>query len=242
MSLKDEIVQYTDADGLVNPFPVSSSDKARTGNGLAYTALYYWILVKRGEARDPALAKDFMAVYDRCRFPGYCGLLYRAPEKIGDQDGWDDYICLMAAGGVKAMNLLFTRYIEQHALSHFWCFNDENPDKFSFKSFFGRSPAFRAHVAFCLGKRPFVLWRLGWAVMVATAGLSPTSIVLHELMIDAMDGLSGVCAFGAAIFDYRRRKISMKTAIGLWVSIEKDENGNPLPNLDHPLVKYWIGG
>lgn len=244
MGLRDEIEAYVDANGQVNPGPVPKDAKSKTGNGIAYTAVYNWLLFKRQEARDPSISSDLMKVYSSCLVGGQKGLLQRSPDKVGDQDGWDDYICLLAAGAIGAMNLPLVSDIEKYGKDHLWCFNDEKPGSFSWKSFFGRNSAFIAHVAFANKKRPCIFYRIYWAIAVATAGLfdktDATARVLSFMMIETMNGMSGICSFGAAVWSYRMKGLDMRRYIGLWLSIEK-VNGKPVPNWGHPMVKYWIG-
>jgi hypothetical protein len=233
MSLKDEIIEWTQPNGLVSTvkYPVDDS----TGNGLAYTALYYWLLFKRGEARDPSLCDQFNQIFIKCLVPGYYGLINRSPTKLNDQDGWDDYVCLSAASGKNALNVYVAERIYLHGRGYFWVYNNVTPCKFTFQSWLGRSLAFVSHVKSAVGVKPNFIERLVWAFSVALSGIfdpdNATSRVLSFLMIETMNEKDLVCLIASKIFFVRLKKKfpgGMKEVVAKWIGA-----------VEHPIVKYW---
>lgn len=136
MSLRDEIVsRYTDEDGLILERP-NSSPGPDTGNGIHNLSVYATILHITGELNADDVF-SFSKVIDSCRVnQSENGLYNRGPRKPGDLIGHDDYICLSAAASL--INVRFARDIALYGGSHGWSFNNENPGKWTFKSWQGR--------------------------------------------------------------------------------------------------------
>ena len=246
MGLRDEIeASYIDENGLVSAFPVMGRGRDSGGNQLGITALYFLQLFRRGEARDPKLSDQFRAIVKACN-AGSAGLLNRSPTKLGDQEGWDDYILVAAASGINALNLPAAPQIFMQGRNNLYCYDNVDPDKPLIKqlfssAFFGRFPPFMAHVGFCAGSPPSFFQCLLWSFGVVSAAFSrdATARVLAYAMVESMMGMSFVCTLATAVWSYSTRSRTIKDAVSLWLSVAKDGLGAPLPNVDHPIVKYW---
>lgn len=164
MSLREDIVNYRQNDGLVSPDYRPTPDS--TGNGLLYLSLYFILLHRRNEIEDTDFI-DFYKTVLNCRVPSYPGLFYRSFTKIEEQEGWDDYIGLVYASSL--LNAPFANEVLLYGQSHKkylifrFFYNDLQPDNFTFKSWFGRNFAVISHFFMCatIRKVPFLLKILG---------------------------------------------------------------------------------
>lgn len=243
MGLLEELKDYRQPNGLYSnqKNPVDDS----SGNCIAISSLAMWLAHKLGEFQVKDFwetCADFESSVLKCQVPGYPGLYNRSPTKIGDQDGWDDYICLLAASAKSCLNLMtvLTGILARAWESSFF-FNNKNPGKKSFKSFLLRYVQFAAHLDHCVGLKPSFLAYFFWCVGVFFSAFSsnPTTWVLNKMIVDSANTHGLLSCLVTEFWTRRAKHKNMEEAVALWLSVEKDEFGEDLPNFDHPIVKYW---
>lgn len=242
MGLLDELEQYRQPNGLYSNQPHPENDSS--GNCIAITSLALWLANRLGEFREPKNIQriiDFDKEIHACEVYAYSGLLNRSPTKIDDQQGWDDYVALLTTSGKNVTNLPICNRILNRSKKLLCSFNNVDPGVFTFKSCFARYPQFLAHLRFANNLAPNIFFKLLWAVGVffASFAKSPTSIILNYMMIEAMNGSSLICTMASVFWSRKMRNQDMATVIGDWLSVSKDAAGVDLPNLEHPIVKYW---
>lgn len=165
--IRADFAAYTDRWGLLQP----TDDKAQldseygaSGNGLTYTSakiLTYW---RRGMLNDEDRTQ-FQNVVESCfQEPG---LLMRSPAKSGDQEGWDDYVAVMAACKVAAPAHGST--IREYARRHAYIMNNEWPGTVLKKSgglnasaILGRYPHLIAHMEYATGNTACPVNEFAW--------------------------------------------------------------------------------
>lgn len=241
MGLLDELEEYRQPNGLYSNQKNPQNDS--TGNGLAITSLALWLANRLGEFRPEAsIARvhEFRDEMRACEEDGIPGLFNRSPTKT-DQNGWDDYVCILSACAKNALNLPNAAEILEHSRAACGFFNNVQPVDFTLQSFLVRYPQFSAHMRFSNALLPNVFYRFLWCAGIFFSAFStnPTTIILNLLMIETMDSMSLFCVLTA---DFWRRKMAsqdMKNVVGLWLSESKGMDGTDLPNLDHPIVRYW---
>lgn len=167
--IRADFARYTDRWGLLQP----TDDKAQldseygaSGNGLTYTSakiLTYW---RRGMLSDEDRTQFQNTVESCFQEPG---LLMRSPAKSGDQEGWDDYVAVMAACKVAAPDHANT--IRNYARAHGYVMNNERPGTVLKKSgglnasaFLGRYPHLIAHMEYATGNSACMVNGLAWGL------------------------------------------------------------------------------
>lgn len=182
--MRQDFALYTDSDGLLtsqpNPTPASS------GNGLLYTSYEYITYLQWGVLTDDDKAK-FVQTVQGCRSNGINGLYNRAPEKIGDQEGPDDYYGLASAGSVNALNVQIGPDIYNYGQTTYYglfsyMYNNVTPGKFTFQAWFGRQSELVAHIQMAAGKTPEYWRQLYWCASIAVASVSNPSDANHVVL------------------------------------------------------------
>lgn len=242
MSLRDEVGQYRQSDGLVSPEKNPTLDS--TGNGILYTSLYFVALVLRGLARKEDL-KDFEDTISRCRALVYGGFntyfpingcYNRSGTKLDDQNGHDDYIGLALASKLMktqhAADILNHRRLYSGLFKSVW--NNREPGNFTTQAWFGRMPDVVAHFIWCAGERPNVLRRAYWSITLVTAALfnikDSTSAMLSWCRYMAADDSCPMVRLARWVFEARFKKVwpcGMAQVLGVHFRPE------------HPLSIYW---
>lgn len=246
MGLLDELQEYRQPNGLYSNQRKPGDDSS--GNCIAITSLSLSLAQRIGEFRSEKsidILEEAIRALERCELSSNSGLLNRSPTKLGDQEGWDDYVLLLSAMGNSGLAEPICARVLEHGKTNFICYDNVNAQMPKFqaifsKAFFGRYPQFWAHAKIANGEMPFIFWRLTWAIGVALSGLSTdvTTTILNHEMIRTMAHDSDICTLGASVWSFLKRDCNMRTMVALWLSCEQD-NGKSLPNWDHPTVRYW---
>lgn len=234
MGLIDELDYYRQPNGLYSNQKRPENDSS--GNCIAISSLAIWLAFRLGEFKNSTQAlSNFLMVIKSCRAMGHPGLFNRSPTKIGDQEGWDDYVILLSTKTSVCDDILY------QSKQNFCSFNNVYPGKFSWQSWFARYPQFLAHLKFCNYITPNIFFKVLWciAVFFSSFSKSPTSIVLNFMMIKSIDQRSFICTITSRFWSWMMRKCNMKEIVGLWLSIERGADGKDIPNMEHPIVKYW---
>ena len=167
-----KLAHYIDKYGLVNPKMVFSTSFDETGNGLFYSGLNILILVIHGFIRSEDRSNFVVAVKNCETDYGSC-ILNRSPSKK-DQNGWDDYISVMAALWTLGLSGTTHKFLTE-AKHWLWNLNNVEPGRLTAKSFFGRNPRFIAHYYYCCNMNPPMLIRiLAWFQMYLGTFANPT--------------------------------------------------------------------
>lgn len=243
MKLLDELQEYRQPNGFYSNQKNPGNDSS--GNCIAITSLALMLAYRIGEFNNPYNLKyirEFEKELGECEIIGFPGLINRSPTKVKDQEGWDDYVLLLAVTGKNCLNLSIASSIHNHGKKYLWSFNNESPGKFTFKSFLGRYPIFISHTYFALNLTPNLFLKLYWClgILLSLFSKDSTSDVLYFSVIETEHGMSLICTIAHRIRSIFKKKEILKNQIGLWLSVSKDEKGNALPNLEHPIVKYWL--
>ena len=229
MSLKSEMQNgYITATGFVSPSKGGSSN-----NGVLYTSEYYLLLLLNGELTEDDAAKyeDVMM----CCFK-QPGLLSRSPDGSGGGEGPDDYIGL--AAGADAMAPELAKDVLKYGYNHFGAFNNEDPSKWTTKSFLWRQIQLYSCFKWAAGEHPNPLFRFYTALSIALAGwrkpITDTDArILSWLVIQVAEKKSFMCWVAAKIWRKRLLKDypnGMRDVAALYY-----EAG-------HPFIKYWPVG
>lgn len=137
MGLMNDILLYTDAQGLVCPKPADPRDLYGSGNGVIYTAEFMVIMAKYS-LLEPEDIHDYEVLMKACY--AVPGVINRVPHNINrDQDGPDDYYGLLNA----CMQLHITsipRDMLKAAIKYKGAFNNAEPGKWTAQSFLIRQP------------------------------------------------------------------------------------------------------
>lgn len=244
MSLKDEIANWTDSDGLVTP-NYRPQTKDETGNGILYTSIAHCLMVMRGELRDTYDYNMFYCVMRSCQVPDarprrlkpvpnvISGLFHRSPNKTQELQGDDDYIGVCAAS--KLMDAPFAREILKYGRKHRWSFNNLEPGKWTPRTWFGRKPQFVAHVMFSACQMPPLYLRLLWCASLLLSGLSRSSTgwMLSWLMTISAEGISPMCDQAISLWRCLLRRSKFKSMKGVL-----RDHLNPNGGIEHGLVRY----
>jgi hypothetical protein len=218
----DEIEAYRQPNGLFSNQINPTNDS--TGNGIAITSLAAYVAFQNG-GNSLDFRSGLMNAIVPCQVPNLSGLLNRSPTKIGDQEGWDDYVMLLSI--VSSWKLPIGQRILDYGKANLFFFNNVTPGKKSLELFLGRYPQFIAHCYFGNGSMPNPFSWLAWMIGIFFSAFSndDTDIVLNYMMIQsAPDSL--VSKFWRKMNHPDR----VKSAVLAWLS-----------NPDHPIVKYWKG-
>lgn len=166
---RNAIINYRDKHKLINPKKVFHTAADETGNGLMYSAIHL-ILLKINDWVTFNDKSEFLDKLYFCQTSVASCILKRSPTKT-DQNGWDDYIAVLSALHMNDM-LGTTHEFLVKGKEYKFNFNNETPNKFTFKSWFGRSPRFVAHMYFCAEKEPNIFLKICWCLQMLLATLS----------------------------------------------------------------------
>lgn len=189
MSLKDEIKEYRDRFGFIYPSKNPDENTNGAGNVLLYSSLYYILLVRHGSA-TPEDLKEFESLVARCEVMP--GLLCRHPLKQGEQEGPDDYLAVCVAS--RYLNSQIANRILKYGksqkhwfFSYFW--NNLNPGKFTFQSWFGRQPQLIGAIQSCAGAKVSPLSQLisNLQELVPVSANDSTHYILRWLLKESFD-------------------------------------------------------
>lgn len=234
MSLKSEIaLNYQDADGLVCNRPCYHTDNNPSGNGVMYLGELMVLLALRKEldARD---SKYFWGVMTRVML--IPGLIFRSSTNK-EQEGPDDYLGF-AAGVVATGETFLAEKVLEYGYRHKGSFNNEEPQKWTWKSFLWRQPQLFYALLCAAGKNRF--WHLPFALY--TAAIIATSCYnaplydqdarrLSFLLIYATSRSSLLCRLASKV--WKKRLYKQYGASGL-LTVYAGYFG-----LDHPFTKYF---
>lgn len=123
MSLKSEILPYTDGLGYVAPALVGPGIMRASDNETMFTSEYYVLLALRGEL-EPGDADAWKALIRRCmRLPG---LLVRSPADTSTDNGPDNMLGVLDAS--QRLNRPdIAQSILDYGYAHYGIFSGENP-------------------------------------------------------------------------------------------------------------------
>lgn len=175
MSLREDILPYTDADGLVAPWKVPQGHRNGSGNGLLYTSLYYILLTNKGLIGTPERLA-FMETIMPCEssIPG----VYNRSPVHPDQEGPDDYIGLVAAASILELKSICWGILTHGMEKPFQLgpiklfFNYCNIAKevvLHRSSWLGRMPQVVAHIKLACGVQPTFVQKLVWCYSVISS-------------------------------------------------------------------------
>jgi hypothetical protein len=221
LGLREEIeANYIDAHGMVNPFPVSRTDIDKTGNGLLYTSFYLLQLGRYAISVDDLTV--FRNLIEKCEL-GW-GLLNRSPTKTEQMD-MDDYYGICVVDKLKAWETM------AYGQGHYWNFNNANPGKLTWSSWFGRAPWFVAHVKLCAGEELTLINKLALKlrIFVGSFGSSANGRLLDWLIIQAIGNSSQF----KTVVDRWWRGLTKRYPNGMQGVMEA------YFGTSHPLTKYW---
>ena len=224
MSLISEILEnYVDANGLVSPSKCLPTNPRASDNGLLYTGEFYALLAARGE-----LDNSCGGIAGRIRpCQASLGLYNRSPRDT-DPEAPDDYYGLAAGlgafGTVRSINYS-TLYnwgaicaafnIVRYGCKHFGSFNNVNPGKWTWQSFFWRQPQLIVALYAAANRAP--RWQLPFRIytasIIATACMFTPPIPTEStprrltwLLIQATQHQSWLCRVAAKVWWRRLRK------------------------------------
>lgn len=192
---------YITSTGLVCP-----SKGGGSNNGVLYTSEYYLLLFLNGELTDDDQAKYGVVMTSCFKQPG---LLSRNPDGSGGGEGPDDYYGLAAAADAIAPWIACD--VLKYGYKHFGSFNNEDPGKWTSKSFLWRQIQLYCCFKWAAGETPNPLFRLYVAISIAVAGFrTPTSDtdarILSWLVIHVAAKKSATCRVAANIWRKRLLK------------------------------------
>lgn len=246
MALRDEIVPFTDGNGLVAPNLVPPGTVRGSDNGPMYTAELYAILKKLNQLTDQDKS-DFAQKIGQCINPE--GMLCRVP--IGQDDGQeqvDDYYGV--ANCCKMLQNVTIPRLFLKALFKNWGFMDnEKPGSHSnWDSFMPRQLQLMAAIisaAFPSWLNPLhILIRLlCWPLYAYTAiiiftsciGVDPNNCDARRLswhLVQATRPVSLLCRFASAFWYHRLyNTYGLSGMRNVAAHYYKDQ---------HPFIRYWV--
>lgn len=212
--LRDEILQYTQPNGLVSERTINPANDT-TGNGLLNLSLYYVALWNRREVLYTD-REAFNRVVRSCA----CSSLFpvplnRSPTKLGDQNGWDDYIGVATASVLLGSDLAHQIYA--YGKQSHMVFNNVDMGEFSFKAWFGRNLGVASHLILCGGRDLSLLENLALRASIRFRSSDASSQILAWLMNTAM-----------VYRGLRSDSFDIKEALSQYLHPE------------HPIVRYWV--
>lgn len=179
-----EYKPYMDSDGLVHP--VINPERGHTQNGIRWSSEAAVTMFKYPESKlldQKDVRTWFITTINKCRVPNYLGLYDRTPARRGDQEGPDDYMCLVGACytlgiastpkdileygrsktyRLKEMKLEEGEYYKLLVLLQKlfgfvqvrYNYNNANPDTLTPSSWMGRFPALICALKYAAGEKP----------------------------------------------------------------------------------------
>jgi hypothetical protein len=234
MGLKEEIRDgYTDANGLVSPHRCSPLEVNPSGNGVMYTGELMMMLALRGEI-DFEDDESFVDAMRTCQVEP--GLLKRGPG-YRDQEGPDDYYGF-AAGCVATDAITLADNVVDYGLANFGSFNNEDPGKWTWKSFLWRQPQLICALYAAADRAPIWIFplRLYTAAVIATscmlAPLEDTDARrLSWLLLHTMRRTSLLCRAAGWFWNRRLRKHYGPEGMRAVARVYYEAG--------HPFAKYW---
>lgn len=159
MNFKEDIItNYIDQDGLVtidkNP------TKWSTGNGLLFTGIFL-VLLHMLDDLDEDTECNFVKAIRACEVEP--GLFDRNPGRT-DSEAHDDYIGVAAASYFCVMG--FAHDIWLYGEKHFYCWNNQDPGKFSLSHFDARFIGLMPFYRIAAGQKLWFArkWELAFAI------------------------------------------------------------------------------
>jgi len=231
--LRYDILNYTDADGLVAPNKCASTDRGVSGNGVLYTAELVAILASRGELLDSDKDRWRAAMKGCMVVPG---LVERGPTKIGDQEGPDDYVGYAvgaflcdpdAAGAVIQRAWDWNGFLNNEVHG-----STRHPDgSINWSAFLIRQPALVALYYYAAGKKPIVPLRMFSALSLALSGFSdPGNVMLSWMRMQVVGEQDWMHRLASWIW---KKRLRSSYPNGMQdVAAKYFQAG-------HPFVQYW---
>lgn len=134
-------------------------------NGIRYTSEYYQLKKHYGIHTDSDLLAFQNLIMKSSKKMG----LLKASPVDDSQVGMDDYLAAASVSEVIASLILI--YWEENNAN----FNNVQPGKFTFKSWFGRYPSLKAHFIYCRKLTPNFFLRLAWCASLTLTALTAKS-------------------------------------------------------------------
>lgn len=232
--IRADFARYTDRWGLLQPTDDQAqldSEYGASGNGLTYTSakiLTYW---RRGMLTADDKHEFALTVSSCFQEPG---LLMRNPAKKGEQNGWDDYVAVMAACKVAAPAQ--GNAIRDYARNHGYVMNNEKPATvlkangwFNDKAILGRYPQLIAHMEYATWNTACPINDLAWRIHVASPPEDHDGAYLRWMMWVTAEDQSEAAGVSFA------QNIRVRYSGGMaQVWSEYFKNG------EHPLAKWGV--
>jgi hypothetical protein len=223
-TFKDEIkAHFMDEEGLVTK--VRNPGHWSTGNGLLFTGLFYSLLGVRGEL-EPSDKDHFEKAVEACFVNRVTPVLNRNKGRP-DFEGWDDYNGVVAAAFFVGSDI--AKDILNYGEANCFNFNNEQPKKFTLRSWFGRLPGFPGHLRLC-GK--------------SSPGNLQTLCLLHEFQKGCKNESDPDANTWLRVEVARRASSRFNESIAAWDKSLKKVYGSlgrmfePSFGSDHPFVIY----
>lgn len=162
-SFNKDFDKYRDVYGLVQNNPDGNS----SGNGVRYTSEYFILGFRYGVFKYAE--SGFTPLIDRCMvLPGLLGRL-PAPNNRG-QGALDDYVLATTASIFNDQTV--ARSVLSYGQKNHWFYNNESPERYTLKSWFGRYPGLIAHFYNCVGERPPLFNNVAWCFSLLWCALT----------------------------------------------------------------------
>lgn len=200
MNLKEDIKPYLDQWGFVQP-----ALGANSFNGVLYTAEYILALYKQNILTMNDISNCINTINKVIIEPG---LIKRTPS-YNEQEGPDDYIGFLCVAKLFSSN--YAKDFLKYGLKHWGSYNNEQPGKWTTRSFLWRQPQLIAHALYACGERPIAPLRFIWAITILLAGWRiPTNDldarILSYLLIQNWDGKGWFCKWVVRVWNKRLLK------------------------------------
>lgn len=233
MSLRDEIEQFREGNGLIAPQPNPTHIDRTCDNGVMFFCEYY-ILLKRNGLLTIGDIQDFEGQLQRCMVKP--GLVARVPGDTG-YEAPDDYYALYAAC-VELECYELGKEVLNWGLSHEGSFNTHEPNLWTTDTFLWRQP--QLYFANLCAANEVNVFHLPFALISSIIILfsclranpqDADSRRLAWLLVRATSPFSWLCRQASKIWFKRLYKTypnGMKDVAKLYY------------NPSHPFIKYWV--
>lgn len=234
MSYKLEMAEYIDADGLVHPNVIKSSN-----NGLTYLG-YHIAFLKALHIHTQFDMFQWERAFYLCG--GASGVLRRSPCN-GIQNSIDDYTGVVCAAKMQdhqtAAKFIWDAGLRSHLelgpIKLPFFFNTERPGeqvgyngKVNYQAWFGRFPVLIAMLYLATGKRSALAKLIVWLECLYTAAFARQDQTDPLMMLFMkLHAFGSVGLFEACGFLLKKRGVSVKQAFGEYFT------------KDHPFYKYY---
>lgn len=251
MSLKEEINEYRQPDGLIVPKSeqVGMENPNTTGDGIKHFSMYHGLLVKRGESR-PDDFLEFERVIRSCYVR--TGLPHRSPTKTGEQISKDALIGATYAGKLLNSKIAYEILDRGNAMRwgpFKWFYPNLFPERFEkggeipwslvftkdfWSAWMGKNPEVVTHLQWCglpADHRPHQLRILYQGFYLCIVSVSNDGLnSLNQMMIESAYGKHSILDL---CIDFWLWRVGYKWPRGLVQSLTEELEPQ------HPTVRYW---